>query len=301
MPTCMLSVYTVIVTYNGAHWIEKCLQHLLQGSYKTSIIVVDNCSTDDTFQILEKFKDNIYFIQAASNLGFGAGNNLGILKAFEMNADLIFLLNQDAYVAPDCIEKLVSTSNQHPEFGIISPLQLTGDGTDLDHAFKGYLGRQARLDYKPDELIEVRFVNAASWMIPARVMKKVGLFHKAFLHYGEDNHYCSRMHYHGYKVGIFTGCNVQHDRVPAEKDSRKTLIRQLRTVPLYTLLDVRKNFLLAWTLGYYKLARLKKKMTPYFNDEVKALYQEQKNWFLKNINLANQIRKETKQDAVIGK
>lgn len=295
----MYTIYTIIVTYNGAPWIEKCLQHLLNSSYPTKIIVVDNCSTDNTTAILRQFYDKIVFIQAESNLGFGRGNNLGILKALDLGADYVFLLNQDAYADQYCIEKLMEAYGQHKQYGIISPLQLNSDGSDLDPAFKKYMNIKGKFNFDLQyKVVEVRFVNAAAWMIPVNVIKKVGVFHEAFSHYGEDNHYCSRIQYHGYKSGICTQASVIHDR-PIEKLSAKTMIRQLRTVPLYTLLDIRKNFILAWALGFYKLSRFKKKLQPYFNSETKKIYEEQKKWFLQDVDLAKQIRKETKKDASV--
>ena len=296
----MVSVYSIIVTYNGAPWIEKCLIQLTQSSYPTKIIVVDNGSTDSTLEILNRYREHIMLMEAGGNLGFGAGNNIGIKKALDEGADFIFLLNQDAYVAPACIEKLMGVLKNNPTYGIISPLQLNGDGSALDHAFKGYLSKTAKETSGKDALIEVRFVNAAAWMMPAAVVKKVGLFHKVFIHYGEDNHYCSRVQYHGYKVAIYTGTSVQHDRQANVTATQQSLLRQLRTVPLYTLLDIRKNWLMAWLLGLHKLSRLKKKLKPYFNDEkVRQQYEEVHQWFYDKKAEARQIRKETQQDATI--
>lgn len=300
----MTKVFTIIVTYNGAGWIETCMKQLLQSTMPTNIIVIDNCSTDNSISILNKFEGQFSLIASDKNLGFGAGNNIGIQHAIENNASFIFLLNQDAYVEKDCIEKTVKAMQANPEYGIISPLQLNPSGKELDTSFKKYLSRSigenaipSLLAGRPDKIYPVRFVNAASWMMPVAAVKKTGLFHPAFYHYGEDNHYCSRMQYHQYKTGIYCGAALIHDREYANPAKEKQLLRQLKTIPLYTLLDIRKNFLLARVLGYRKLARIYKKLTPYLNDEINKAYSQQLLWFKKNIDLAKKIRKETKQDA----
>jgi GT2 family glycosyltransferase len=302
----MFTVYTIIVTYNGAQWIERCMQQLLESSYPTHIIVVDNASTDNTLALLKTFEGRFELILSQKNLGFGAGNNMGILHALKANPDGIFLLNQDAYVEKDCIGKLVKSLQQNPEYGILSPLQLNSSGDELDAAFKKYMPASLPekeikkiIKERTCKIIPARFINAAAWMIPVGALRKTGLFHPAFIHYGEDNHYSSRMQYHGYKTGIDCEAAVIHDRGNEAGDHKKNLLRQLRTVPLYTLLDIRKNFFLAWLLGYKKLQRIKKKLGADISEEGKRIYREQKKWFRENLDQARQIREKTKQDAGI--
>src|SRR5688572_15047763 len=130
----MPAIYTIIVTYNGAPWIEKCLQHLLESSTPTHIVIVDNASTDHTLEILKKYEGKLELIRSEKNLGFGGGNNIGIQHALKNNAAFFFLLNQDAYVEKDCIGQLAKALEQHKEYGILSPLQLDSSGQQLDNA-----------------------------------------------------------------------------------------------------------------------------------------------------------------------
>lgn len=300
------AVYTIIVTYNGARWIDRCMQQLLESNMPTGIVVVDNASTDNTLDLLKKYEGRFELIRSQKNLGFGGGNNIGIQHALAAGADYIFLLNQDAYAEKDCIAQLVKSLEENNSYGIISPLQLDSSGEYLDTAFKKYMPASLPEDAirkiikeRNSDIVPIRFVNAAAWMIPASALRKVGLFHPAFAHYGEDNHYCSRMQYHGFKTGIDCAAAVIHDRGNDPKDEKKHLLRQLRTVPLYTLLDIRKHFLLAWLLGYKKLKRIKKKLGGSISEEAKHVYREQKKWFRENIDQAKQIREETKKDARI--
>lgn len=302
----MSTVYTIIVTYNGAQWIERCMQQLLESSYSSHIIVVDNASTDNTLSVLKKFEGRFELILSEKNSGFGTGNNIGILHALKAKPDFIFLLNQDAYVEKDCIGLLVKSLEHNKEYGILSPLQLNSSGHQLDSAFKKYMlpslsavEIEKIVTERKCNIVPARFINAAAWMIPAVALRRAGLFHPAFIHYGEDNHYCSRMQYHGFKTGIDCEAAVIHDRGNEVSDNKKKLIRQLRTVPLYTLLDLRKNFFLAWLLGYKKLKRIKKKLGTDISEEGKSIYKEQKKWFKENLDQAKHIREETKKDARI--
>jgi GT2 family glycosyltransferase len=302
----MDKVCTVIVTYNGGQWIQKCLDHLLASSIPSEIIVVDNFSTDETLSVLDLYSSKIILIKSAKNLGFGGGNNKGIKEALQRKASYIFLLNQDAYVESNCIESLVHSLKKYPGFGIMSPLQLNSSATGLDHAFKKYVSKyipQGQENYlsafRKQESncvpLTVRFANAAAWMLPYEALSQVGYFHPAFIHYGEDNHYSSRMQYHGYKIGIDCNAAVVHDRQEATGEPDKLLLRKLRTVPLYTLLDIRKPFVLAWLSGFLKLNRLKSKLAAINRIALNDNYPEQKKWFTVNLKKAAAIRKETKQ------
>jgi GT2 family glycosyltransferase len=302
----MVKVCTVIVSYNAAQWIEKCLQHLLASTYPTTIIVVDNHSTDNTTDLLQPYKNRIELIKNDQNLGFGKGNNIGIEMSLKLNADLIFLLNQDVYVFEDCIGLLVTSMKKNPAYGIISPMQLDSSGKQQDAHFKKYLSRvvntsqinkmlQTENAVVSTDPIPLPFVNAAAWIISNTAIKKVGFFHPVFVHYGEDHNYSSRMQFHKFKVGVLSSAKVIHDRKNEQSRDKKLLLRKLRTIPLYTLLDIRKPLLLAYLLGYSKLKRIKKKLAAHFTDEVKDTYLEQKKWFTHRLPQAINIRKETKK------
>src|ERR1700761_24513 len=129
-----MNIAVIIVTYNGAKWIEKCITSLLNSSFKVKIIVVDNGSTDETLNLLEKYTE-IYLLKATKNLGFAKANNEGITIGLQQNVEYIFLLNQDAWVERDTIEKLLNVAEANKEYGIISPIHLNGSYTALDLKF----------------------------------------------------------------------------------------------------------------------------------------------------------------------
>lgn len=296
-------VATIIVTYNGAQWIEKCLTYLFAGSLKTVVIVVDNCSTDNTIALLQPFTGEIMLIRNDENLGFGAANNIGIRKAIELGVDYVFLLNQDVYIGVDCISTLLHAAKAFPRFGILSPLQLDDTGKQLDTAFKKNLLRSIStmpvLDFhskveNTSKPINVRFINAATWLIPVHVIKQVGLFHPVFYHYGEDNHYSSRTQYFKYQVGVVARASAIHDR-EQRANNQKYYLQALRTVPLFMLLDIRKPFLVAYLLGLLKLRRFRNKLRKLAGNQFDPIYEEQKKWFYERIDKAKAIRSESKQ------
>ena len=211
---------TIIVTYNGLKWIDKCLTSLLLSDYKVKIIVIDNLSTDGTPEYISKNFSHVHLIKSKENVGFGKANNIGIIKACQDGSDYFFLLNQDAWVENDTIRKLVTHLHKSPEYGLISPMHLNGEGTALDYNFSNYISPWACknlysdifLNNIKDEIYEIQFVNAAAWLISKECIEKVGGFSPVFFQYGEDDNYIHRVLYHGFKIGIYPLTRIFHDR-----------------------------------------------------------------------------------------
>lgn len=233
----MKKIFVIIVTYNGMKWIDKCLTCLSASNVPLYPVVIDNCSTDNTVAFIKENHPNVHLIETGENLGFGRANNVGMKYALEQNADGVFLLNQDAYIYPDTIEKLLPFMD---EYGIVSPVHLDGSGTILDKGFKRTLetNAQAHLslsacllleDKKKSRIFDVSFINAAAWLLSINIIKNIGGFDPIFFHYGEDNDYCHRVLYHQYKIGFVSNAFVCHDREQIE--CPKIYAKQADTLP----------------------------------------------------------------------
>ena len=243
----MINVAVIIVTYNGIKWIDKCISSLVSSSIALNIIVVDNGSTDETQNALKKY--NIQFIQLSENSGFAKANNKGIKLAIEQNCDYVFLLNQDAWVERDTIEKLINIAVSNPEYGVLSPIHLNGSYTALDIKFANYLIPENCKNIISDlymnklkPVYSADFVNAAAWLIPVECIKKVGFFDPHFFFYGEDNNYLQRTKYHQYKIGIVPHCTICHDReIRQGKLNNIQTAKWERSQSLIMLLNVQKS------------------------------------------------------------
>ncbi|MGD0962237.1 MAG: glycosyltransferase family 2 protein [Methylomonas sp.] len=212
-------IYVIIVTYNGAHWVENCFGSLAKSTTPVKVLAIDNASTDGTAEKIRQLFPDVELIASQINLGFGKANNIGFLKALEHGADYFFLLNQDAWIEPDTIEQLVQVSQARPEFGILSPLHLNGNGTGLDANFEANVNYYICPNIISDTFLKniksvyaTKFVNAAAWLVTVDCIKKVGGFDPIFSHYSEDNDYINRTLFHGFSVGIVPKAIIYHDR-----------------------------------------------------------------------------------------
>ncbi len=203
------------------NWLERCLDNLISGSGEPHIIVIDNNSKDDTVNFIKKNYPVVQLIEAKKNLGFGQGNNVGLIIAVNSQADYIFLINQDAYVETDTLEKLINAHKNNSEFGILSPIHLNGTGDEFDDHFYKFLLQSDITEIisseilntkKSTNIINTSFVNAAAWLISRECLIKTGGFDPIFFHYGEDDNYAQRALFKGFKIGILTTTKIFHDK-----------------------------------------------------------------------------------------
>ncbi|MCX2743037.1 glycosyltransferase family 2 protein [Mangrovivirga sp. M17] len=246
-------VFLILVTYNGEKWLKKCLDSVFNSTYPVSVIAIDNNSNDATLSILNQYNE-IDIIDSKSNLGFGKANNIGIEKALNENADYLFLLNQDTWIFPDTIKSLVDAAEKNENYGIISPLHYSGDEKTLDSSFKTYWERKTST--LEENIDEVPFVNAAAWLLPAHVVKKVGYFEPMFDHYGEDRNYVERVKYHDFKIVITNNARICHDRIP-KRVFKKDVIQSKYTIQA-EILNINHNLIYSYWKGFISVFGLPK-------------------------------------------
>ena len=229
-----VKIYVIIVTYNAMKWIDRCLGSLRHSSVPLTPIIVDNGSQDETVAYISTRFPEAALLTQAKNLGFGQGNNAGIRYALEHEATHVLLLNQDAWIDADMVEKLLVYDDKN---SLLSPVHLTGEGDAVDKNFRqNAIGRSAEYTrYIEDQKAGIvskyatKEINAACWFLPREVLEQIGGFNPLFFHYAEDNDYLQRLHYHGKGVYFVSGTYCYHDRahVPAKKTTEQMMYQQM--------------------------------------------------------------------------
>lgn len=262
-----MKICTVIVSYNFAKWIKPCLSSLQNSSIPTDVIVVDNASIDDTCKIIEEDYPWVVLFRNTDNLGFGKANNLGFQYAIANGYNYVFLLNQDAWIDSDTISKLIDVSQRYPHYGILSPVHLNGKGDKLDFGFATYSSLKSigDIDNVKTEVVDCKFINAAMWLVPVSLLKRVGGFAPIFPHYGEDVDYCHRVLYHNFRIGYVKDALGYHDREFREVSREKYFYSEY----IYFLTEATNvNYTFAKAYGYSCLAAIKKSLTSLFSRKV---------------------------------
>lgn len=282
-----MKVLFIIVTYNGMAWLERCLGSVVaqgtslsggQGDAAASsaagtqvdIFVVDNDSTDGSADFVEARFPQVRLMRCAENLGFAAANNLGFEYAMRKGYDYVYLLNQDAWLEEGALAALLAAAVAHPEYAVLSPLQLQADGLTLDPKF-GKLMKRACVnvegaqgkrisgalfsgpenffpvrDEQAREIIPLPFVMAAHWLVPVRALKEIGTFAEQFPLYGQDDNWCDRARYHGWKIGVVPTARAIHDRASRTETQDRLIDRNYFTAALVRLADINRPLWLSW-------------------------------------------------------
>jgi GT2 family glycosyltransferase len=245
-------VSVVVVTYNGALRIRACLDAIRSSTLVPSVIVVDNDSQDDTLDIVRSAYEEVVILRSPANVGFGQGCNLGMKYALETGAEWILQLNDDAILSPSTLFDLLEVAAGHPEYGILIPLQLTGDGRDVNPTLAAQLRRAPVRDLQADLLLgrprqvyQVQALMGAALLVKAKVVEVLGGFDPLFFVEGSEIDFCLRTVISPWKVGFVPRVSVRHDCPERERrglDAVRYATHIFYTNSLYTLKRLNHSF-----------------------------------------------------------
>jgi len=115
-------VYIVLLNWNGWQDTLECMRSLRRMEYQNwHTVIVDNGSIDDSVERLKDTCPEVTILETSRNLGFAAGNNLGIRCALNNGADYVFVLNNDTTVFPNTISAFVEFAEKHPTAALMGP------------------------------------------------------------------------------------------------------------------------------------------------------------------------------------
>lgn len=215
----------VIVTYNSASYIQRCLQAI--RTYTTSdhtIIVVDNGSTDGTIEYLQSCPD-IQLIENEQNKGFASAVNLGIMNG---SSETIVIMNPDVFVTENWLPPLIDVLWNDERTAIVAPKlinsanQLVGVGTSWDWTSPYFL-----CPNEPGILEETRAclaINGACFLLKRNLLEILGLMDEQYFHYFEETDYCFNAIYCGYNILFCPDSTIYHEYYP--NPERDEAIRQ---------------------------------------------------------------------------
>ena len=126
------SVYAaiVILNYNDYITTENLISQISDYRSIDLIVVVDNKSTDGSFDILKKLSsDKIHVIQTDHNGGYGYGNNYGVVYAERLGAKYVAISNPDVEFSEKCFISLVNALEEDQKCSCVAPLSYTPNGS----------------------------------------------------------------------------------------------------------------------------------------------------------------------------
>lgn len=214
----------VVVTFQSATTIERCLKQLLKAIGVGRIIVIDNASDDDTTVRVENIAQcdpRVRVVHNKVNCGFGEACNQG---ARALDTPWVAFVNPDCYVEADALFRLAQHGLQRVGSGVLgvdlideagfedpaarrrdpSLRELLGQAGRRDDL---YLGRNPKLD-----LQQVEALSGALMLMPLELFLQLGGFDESYALHVEDLDLCRRVREAGYEVLVANDITVTHVR-----------------------------------------------------------------------------------------
>lgn len=198
------------------------------------------------------------------NLGFSAGNNVGIRSALEHGCDYVFLHNNDGFVSSDCLTLLVDALEQDRSIGAAQALMLFYPDTNFinsaGNAYQ-YLGvgycnyfREPVAAVKLPEVFDSGYVSGAAVMLRANLLHQYGLWDEDFFMYHEDIEYSLRLKAVGYRTVVASKAIFYHEYSFSRNAQKFYFIERNRLGLLLTFYKIPTLILLLpigiiWELG----------------------------------------------------
>ena len=220
-----IELSVIIVNWNGAEFVGKCLQSVFESKFNKpwEVIVVDNNSSDKSVEIIKQFPQ-VIAIENKENVGFGAANNQALKQA---TGKFVFLLNPDTQIFPDNLEKLVEKIEEEEKIAIVAP-QLVNENGSLQKEIGTFPGLvdsilvllklhrlpffkdlvYPKVDYSQEQ--EAEHLMGSALLIRREVLDSVGVFDEHFFLWFEETDLEKRIKEAGWKLIYYPQVRVVH-------------------------------------------------------------------------------------------
>jgi GT2 family glycosyltransferase len=207
-------VTVIIPHWNGIEVLEPCLRSLEATDYTPlEIVVVDNASSDDSVDFVQREFPEVKVIQNSENLGFAGGCNVGVR---EFESEYYLILNNDTTHDPDWISPLVEQMERDSLIAAVQPKIMSAQNPEVfDYAggvgglmdilaFPYALGRifttREKDDGYYDSPRDIFWASGTALLIRGKALQEVGLFDEDFFAHMEEIDLCWRFHNAGWRV-----------------------------------------------------------------------------------------------------
>lgn len=247
----MIYLSIILVNYNGSEFLYDCLNSIdVFIDYSgCEVIVVDNCSTDDSLKIIADNFPAVKLICNQDNLGFGKANNLAVKHS---QGEHLLFLNTDTILTENTPKLLSEYLNQNEDVGVIGARI-----TFKDYSYQLSSGRLPNLvveffdkiRYRLDDrwhylfsriynkkysvVQEVGWVTGACLMIRCDLFKQLDGFDESFFMYFEDKDICKRVNDLGWKVIYYPNTSLIHLLGGSSQNLKKSVNTYYRDSQLY--------------------------------------------------------------------
>lgn len=217
------SVTTIVLNYQLPDDTVRAVTALQRSTARGQrIIVLDNREADDAHRALsERLGPDVECLATGANLGYAAGNNVGVKRALAAGAEFVWIVNPDTEVEPTTLERLLATAAEAPDAATFGPRivwpdgrRIWFDGGFVDESRYGTPShRNSGLDATSTPAtgpLEVDFVTGACLLVRSVVFEEVGLLPEDYFLYFEEVAFCRRVSRAGWRNLVEPRARIVH-------------------------------------------------------------------------------------------
>ena len=219
-------VTIVIINWNGKDHVLDCLDSVSKLNYpkdRYHVIIIDNCSTDHSQDIIRETFPDYEMIINPQNYGCAKAENQGLRFSIERGDDFIWLLNNDVILDKDALLFLIETALLDNNIAVLGPAIFSFERPDIEdnigYSINFWTGRFKNLTkaYGTDEkkkvrIIDVDSVQGCAILIRVSVLKKIGKFYAGYEAYFEESEFNVRAKKKGFRVVIDRNAIIWHKK-----------------------------------------------------------------------------------------
>lgn len=247
-------VSIIIVNWNAGEYLEKCIDSLLNQSYENfEIILVDNASSDNSVELVEKSFPQVHVIKNKTNLGFAEANNIGISNS---NGKLISLFNPDAIADKEWLSNLISVLSSSDKIAAVA-----GKILYLDNRYgkNTVFCTWSKIDplsasptnfYNDEPASKVDYLSGAAMLVKKDIIEKIGLLDPDYFLYFEDTDWCARMIRGGYDLVYVPDAVAWHAVSPLSSSTKKIYYMEKSRIR-FALKNFDSVYLLTFSLIFF--------------------------------------------------
>ncbi len=236
----------LIPCYNGSRHIKRVIEHLLVQTHPIDeIIVVDDCSTDDTVAIIKTLP--VRLVQHERNQGPAVARNTA---AQHSTGDILIFIDSDAYATADMNEKIIAAYENHSQDLLVGGVGGRGIEARVETVFDEWRALHGAQNFGSYIKTDVPYLFGLCCSYPRSVFEKVGGFDPFYrINAGEDLEIGLRIRQQGYHLIYDPEICVEHQH----QDSHTSLLRVQYNWTYWSYISMVRRGLPAWrnTLGPY--------------------------------------------------
>lgn len=214
-------VYIILLNYNSAQDTIECVNSIKENEKNLNyeIIVVDNKSSDNSVEVLEKCS-GIELIKSLDNGGFAKGNNIAIDYVLKNGAEYVLLLNNDTTIEKDAISIMLNRLKEDDTLGIVGARIMYFDNKDMINYCGGEFNwlkattihKNCKEKFEDnDKAFEyTEFITGCCMLIKKEVFNKIGYLPEEYFMYYEDADFCVKAKEAGIKMGVCKDSVIYH-------------------------------------------------------------------------------------------